>query len=110
MKENNVEPGGMPGTVVELEAPELALAPPSMYRVMLHNDDYTSMEFVVLVLKKFFKLDHAKAISIMHEVHVKGVAVAGVYTLDIAETKVSQVTEFSRAHQFPLLCTVQKVE
>ena len=99
-----------PGAVVELETQKLALAPPFMYQVMLHNDDYTSMDFVVVVLKKFFNLKEVEATKIMQEVHKKGIAVCGIYTRDIAETKVLQVTEFSKEHHFPLLCTMQKVE
>ena len=109
MRRENSRPSA-PGAVVELEAPTLALAPPSMYQVMLHNDDYTSMEFVVLVLEKFFNMNGGRAVMVMQEVHMKGVAVCGIYTRDIAETKVSQVTEFSREHNFPLLCTMRKVE
>lgn len=99
-----------PGIVVEAEAPELALSPPSMYEVMLHNDDYTPMDFVVLVLEKFFKMPHGQASIVMYEVHTHGRAVCGVFSRDVAETKVSQVTEFAREKSYPLLCTMQKTE
>jgi ATP-dependent Clp protease adaptor protein ClpS len=101
---------GMPGAEVVEAEPELALAPPPMYQVMLHNDDYTPMEFVVLVLEKYFNMDHGRASIVMYEVHTHGLAVCGVFTRDIAETKVSQVTEFARENNYPLLCTMEKVE
>ena len=79
-----------------------------MYRVMLLNDDYTTMEFVVLVLVQVFKKSVEDATRIMLNVHRKGVGVCGVYTRDVAETKVSQVNDYSRAHQHPLLCTMEE--
>ena len=81
---------------------------PSMYRVLILNDDYTPMEFVVIVLERFFGLNHAQAFDIMLTVHKKGVAVVGVFSHEIAETKVAQVMDYSRRHQHPLQCTMEK--
>ncbi|MEL7254595.1 MAG: ATP-dependent Clp protease adapter ClpS [Pseudomonadota bacterium] len=81
---------------------------PPLYKVLLLNDDYTPMEFVVAVLERFFGMTHAEAFEIMLTVHKKGVAVVGVFSHEIAETKVSQVMDFSRRHQHPLQCTMEK--
>ncbi|MFP4361588.1 MAG: ATP-dependent Clp protease adapter ClpS [Alphaproteobacteria bacterium] len=81
---------------------------PSLYKVLLLNDDYTPMEFVVLVLQRFFGKSAEDATRIMLHVHQKGVGVCGVYTYEIAETKVAQVIEFARHHQHPLQCTMEK--
>ena len=81
---------------------------PPMYKVMLLNDDYTPMEFVVHILERFFGLNHAQAFEIMLAVHKKGLAVVGVFSFDIAETKVAQVMDFARRHQHPLQCTMEK--
>lgn len=81
---------------------------PPMYKVMLLNDDYTPMEFVVHVLERFFGLNHAQAFEIMLTVHKKGLAVVGVFSHEIAETKVAQVMDFARRHQHPLQCTLEK--
>ena len=81
---------------------------PSMYRVLLMNDDYTPMEFVVHVLERFFGMSHAQAFDLMLTVHKKGVAVVGVYSHEIAETKVAQVMDFAQRHQHPLQCTMEK--
>jgi ATP-dependent Clp protease adaptor protein ClpS len=81
---------------------------PSMYRVLLLNDDYTPMEFVVHVLERFFNKSREAATEIMLHVHHRGVGVCGVYTYEIAETKVSQVVDFARRHQHPLQCTMEK--
>jgi len=83
---------------------------PPMYKVMLLNDDFTPMEFVVLVLERFFGLNHAQAFEIMLTVHKKGLAVVGVFSHEIAETKVAQVMDFARRHQHPLQCTMEKEE
>ena len=74
---------------------------------MLLNDDYTPMEFVVEVLERFFAMDRQTATRVMLEVHTRGKGVCGVFTYEIAETKVSQVTSYSREHQHPLLCTLE---
>ncbi len=81
---------------------------PSMYRVLLLNDDYTPMEFVVHVLERFFHMDHARAIDVMLMVHNQGVALVGVYSFEVAETKVTQVMDYARQHQHPLQCTMEK--
>jgi ATP-dependent Clp protease adaptor protein ClpS len=81
---------------------------PPKYKVLLLNDDFTPMEFVVNVLKKFFDKGYEEATYIMLQVHQKGVGVCGVYVYDIAEMKVTHVNEFSRHHGFPLQCTMEK--
>jgi ATP-dependent Clp protease adaptor protein ClpS len=81
---------------------------PPMYKVLLLNDDYTPMEFVVHVLERFFGVSHAQAVEIMLTVHKKGVAVVGVFSYEIAETKVAQVMDFARRNQHPLQCTMEK--
>jgi ATP-dependent Clp protease adaptor protein ClpS len=81
---------------------------PPRYKVMLLNDDYTPMEFVVMVLERFFGMTHAQAFEIMLTVHKKGLAVVGVFSHEIAETKVAQVMDFARRHQHPLQCTMEK--
>lgn len=81
---------------------------PPLYKVMLLNDDYTPMEFVVHILERFFGLNHAQAFEIMLTVHKKGLAVVGVFSHEVAETKVAQVMDFARRHQHPLQCTMEK--
>ena len=81
---------------------------PSQYKVLLLNDDYTPMEFVVHVLERFFGMTHAQAFDIMLTVHKKGLAVVGVFSFEVAETKVAQVMDFARRHQHPLQCTMEK--
>ena len=81
---------------------------PSMYKVLMLNDDYTPMEFVVLVLEQFFEKQHEEAIQIMLHVHQKGVGICGVFTYEVAETKVTQVMDFARKHEHPLQCTLEK--
>ncbi|MGD8379363.1 MAG: ATP-dependent Clp protease adapter ClpS [Gammaproteobacteria bacterium] len=81
---------------------------PPLYRVVLLNDDYTPMEFVVEVLQRFFRMDRNKATQIMLHVHTRGKGVCGVYTYEIAETKVAQVNDYSRENQHPLLCTMEE--
>ena len=93
------------GVVTEQSKP--ALARPPLYKVVLHNDDYTPMDFVVGVLVRFFHMPVEKATQIMLKVHTEGKAVCGVYSRDVAETKAMQVNEFSRENQQPLLCDVE---
>ncbi len=81
---------------------------PPLYKVLLLNDDYTPMEFVVHVLERFFGMTHAQAFEIMLTVHKKGLAVVGVFSHEIAETKVVQVMDFAHRHQHPLQCTMEK--
>ena len=79
-----------------------------MYKVLMLNDDYTPMEFVVYVLQRFFTLPHERATQIMLHVHQRGVGVCGVYTYEVAETKVNQVMDLARENQHPLQCTIEK--
>lgn len=81
---------------------------PPMYKVLLLNDDFTPMEFVVMVLERYFGMNHAQAFELMLTVHKKGLAVVGVFTYEIAETKVKQVMELARQYQHPLQCTMEK--
>ncbi len=81
---------------------------PTPYRVLMLNDDYTPMEFVVLVLQRFFRMDMDQATQVMLHVHQKGVGVCGTFSYEVAETKVSQVIDFAREHQHPLQCTLEK--
>ena len=81
---------------------------PSMYKVLLLNDDYTPMEFVVMVLQRFFNMDIEAATRVMLHVHQQGVGVCGVFTYEVAETKVNQVMDAARAGQHPLQCTLEK--
>ncbi len=81
---------------------------PPLYKVLILNDDYTPMEFVVHVLERFFGLSHAQAFELMLTVHKKGLAVVGVFSFEVAETKVGQVMDFAHRHQHPLQCTMEK--
>lgn len=94
------------GLAVEQAKPEVARPP--LFRVLLLNDDFTPMDFVVEVLRGFFNLDQEQAVQVMLHVHTRGRGVCGVFTREVAETKVTQVNEYSRAHQHPLLCTMEK--
>ena len=84
------------------------LKPPPMYKVLLLNDDYTPMEFVVATIQKFFNKSREQATQIMLKVHQQGVGVCGVYPKDVATTKVDLVTEHARSHQHPLQCTMEE--
>ncbi|WP_340587507.1 ATP-dependent Clp protease adapter ClpS [Erythrobacter alti] len=81
---------------------------PSQYKVLMLNDDYTPMEFVVLVLKRFFRMDMEQATRVMLHVHQRGVGVCGIFPYEVAETKVNQVMDFARENQHPLQCTLEK--
>jgi ATP-dependent Clp protease adaptor protein ClpS len=81
---------------------------PPLFKVLLHNDDYTTMDFVVHVLESVFNLPEDQAIQIMLNVHVKGIGVAGVYTYEVAEMKVAKTTAMAREQEFPLLCTIER--
>jgi ATP-dependent Clp protease adaptor protein ClpS len=100
-------PRGGEGSSVLTETKTRTQKPP-LYKVMLLNDDYTPMEFVVHVLERFFGMNHAQAFELMLTVHKRGLAVVGVFTYEIAETKVGQVMDFARRHQHPLQCTMEK--
>ena len=80
---------------------------PSLYKVLLHNDDYTTMEFVILILEKIFLKTTAEATRIMLNVHNQGIGIAGVYTREVAETKVAIVLDLARKNEYPLLCTME---
>lgn len=97
------------GPNVAAQEAEPELKRPSLFKVVIVNDDYTPMEFVVEVLQTFFRLDRNKAVQIMLYVHTRGKGVAGVFTHEIAETKVAQVNEYARQNQHPLLCTLEEV-
>lgn len=84
--------------------------PPSMYQVLLLNDDFTPMDFVVDVLEKFFNMPTEKAAQVMLLVHTEGKAVCGVFSKDVAETKTQQVNQYSRENQHPLLCKTEKID
>ncbi len=94
------------GVLVDKARPKLK--PPQMYKVVLNNDDYTPMEFVVHILELFFGMNRDKAPQIMLHIHTRGQGVCGIFTRDIAETKVTQVNEYSREHQHPLMCTMEE--
>ncbi len=94
------------GSVVTKTRPKTQRPP--LYKVLILNDDYTPMEFVVHVLERFFGLTHAQAFELMLTVHKKGLAVVGVFSFEVAETKVAQVMDFARRHQHPLQCTMEK--
>ena len=96
--------------VVERTETKEKLARPRRYKVLLHNDDYTTMEFVVWVLMSVFHHDEATATGIMLHVHKTGIGIAGVYTRDVAETRAAKVEALARAHEFPLRCSVEEEE
>ncbi len=96
------------GGSVVLERVPQKVKPPQMYQVLMLNDDYTPMEFVVHVLERFFNKNRDEATRIMLHVHRRGVGVCGVFTYEVAETKVTQVMDFARQHQHPLQCTLEK--
>jgi ATP-dependent Clp protease adaptor protein ClpS len=104
-EEQNTE--SKPGQTL-LEEEEEEVREPHRYRVLLHNDDYTTMDFVVEVIKKFFKKPEEEAVRIMMRVHQLGSAVCGVFSYEIAETKVVQVTDYAKTHGFPLKCTMEE--
>src|SRR5213594_894008 len=91
-----------------LEAQRSKLKPPPMFKVMLLNDDYTPMEFVVIVLQKFFSMTREKATQVMLKVHREGMGICGVYPKDVATTKVEQVFGYARRHQHPLQCVMEE--
>ncbi|GLK84231.1 ATP-dependent Clp protease adapter protein ClpS 1 [Ancylobacter defluvii] len=98
---------GMPGTAV-ITRTKPQVKRPSLYRVLLLNDDYTPMEFVVHVLEQFFNKNREEATHVMLHVHQHGVGECGVFTYEVAETKVTQVMDFARKHQHPLQCVMEK--
>src|SRR5271163_4436558 len=105
-KQGDPGKGGVGSAVVTQTKPKTQK--PSMYRVLILNDDYTPMEFVVYILERFFNKSPEAATRIMLHVHQNGVGVCGVFTYEVAETKVAQVIETARRHQHPLQCTMEK--
>ncbi len=99
-------PLNTPGTNLAVK-PKTAVKKPKLYKVLLLNDDYTPMDFVVKVLEKFFQKDHDEAKAIMMHVHENGVGLCGVFPFDVAETKAIQVIEYARAAHHPLQCAVE---
>lgn len=97
---------GIGTAIVAERKPELRK--PSLYKVLIHNDDYTPMDFVVMILETYFGKDKVAATEIMLAVHHKGVGTCGIYPFEIAETKVMQVMESAREHEHPLQCTMEK--
>ena len=106
MSNKNTPQVGNEETTIERTTTELV--PPSMYHVLLHNDDYTPMDFVVDVLQRFFRLDSEKATEVMLNVHYKNIGVCGTFVAEIAETKVTQVTNYAQQHEHPLRCSMEK--
>ncbi|CAK0768529.1 specificity factor for ClpA-ClpP chaperone-protease complex [Gammaproteobacteria bacterium] len=90
-----------------LEEGKVKVKPPRLYKVILLNDDYTPMEFVVTVLEQFFSMHHELAVQVMLQVHTQGRGTCGVFSREIAETKIFQVNEYSRQYQYPLQCTME---
>ena len=110
--EKEMEPVGDGGLALEEAQPKVQKAkpevkPPPLYKVVMLNDDYSPMEFVIEVLEGFFYMDRAQATEVMWKVHTQGKAICGVFTYDIAETKVSQVIDCARRNEYPLLCTLE---
>ncbi len=105
---SDLEHQGDHGLALEEARPKVKRPP--LFRVLLINDDYTPMDFVVEVLEKFFSMDRIKATRIMLEVHTRGQGTCGLYTFEIAETRVAQVTGYARQHQHPLMCTMEEVD
>lgn len=105
--EPEYQPDNDRGLALETANPEVELPP--LFQVLLLNDDFTPMDFVVGVLRGFFGLDQEQAVQVMLHVHTRGRGVCGVFTREVAETKVTQVNEYSRSNQHPLLCTMEKL-
>jgi ATP-dependent Clp protease adaptor protein ClpS len=103
-RKNNDDDGNT-GVIVETKP---KTKKPSMYKVLMLNDDYTPMEFVVHVLERIFAMDQEQATQVMMHVHRRGVGICGVFPYEVAETKVTQVMDFARQHQHPLQCTLEK--
>ena len=102
---DDLDQGPVTGVAVKQKA---RVKKPSMYKVIMLNDDYTPMEFVIMVLERFFNKTHEEATHIMLHVHQKGVGVCGVFTYEVAETKVTKVMDLARKNQHPLQCTLEK--
>jgi len=107
MAQGPQEPGDELGVATKTRT-ERKLKKPKLYKVLLHNDDYTTMEFVVYILQGIFHHSETDAVQIMLHVHKHGIGVAGVYTYDVAETRVAQVEALAREHEYPLRCTLEE--
>ena len=105
MPKNELERGG---AVAEKTESKTKLERPPLYKVLLHNDDFTTMEFVVFVLQTVFNHGENEAMRIMLNVHRQGLGLAGIYTYEVAEMKVDKVTSLAQANEFPLLCTMEE--
>lgn len=105
MPRHEIEHGG---AVAEKTESKTRLERPPLYRVLLHNDDFTTMEFVVFILQTVFNREENEAIQIMLNVHRQGIGLAGIYTYEVAEMKVDKVTSLAQANEFPLLCTMEE--
>ena len=108
MAGDDEQESGQGGLNLVVEEAQPQLRKPPLYQVVLLNDDYTPMEFVVHVLERFFGKNRDEATQIMLHVHRRGVGICGVFTYEVAETKVTQVIDFARRHQHPLQCTLEK--
>jgi ATP-dependent Clp protease adaptor protein ClpS len=105
---NHLPPDGeLHGDAAVLTEEKKKLQPPQMYKVLMHNDDYTTMEFVIRILMTVFHHREEEAVRIMFDVHRRGVGVAGVYSYEVAETKVAKVTAAARQNEFPLRCSLE---
>lgn len=93
---------------IAIQEAQPKVKPPPLYKVILLNDDFTPMDFVVQILMQFFSMSEENATQVMLHVHTRGIGVCGVFSKDIAETKVKQVNAYSRQHQYPLLCTMEE--
>jgi ATP-dependent Clp protease adaptor protein ClpS len=102
-----VDRGDEPSVVTQTRT-QRKLKKPKLYKVLLHNDDYTTMEFVVFILMSIFHRSETDAVQIMLHVHKNGIGVAGVYTYEVAETRVTQVEALARQHEFPLRCSLEE--
>ena len=105
-KQDNNNEGDLEGSVITKSKPKTKK--PSMYKVLMINDDYTPMDFVVHVLQKFFKIPEPQDLTIMLQVHQKGFGVCGIFSFEVAESKVQQVVEYAKTHAHPLQCTIEK--
>jgi ATP-dependent Clp protease adaptor protein ClpS len=102
----NAEPDD--AVVTESKSKE-KLKPPPLYKVLIHNDDFTTMDFVIFVLQTVFQRTEADAVRVMLQVHTQGVGVAGIYTYEVAEMKASKATELAQSHEYPLLFTTEEI-
>jgi len=107
-KDRENEGGGKGTGTGVLTRPEAKTKKPSMYKVILLNDDFTPMEFVVHILQRFFRMTMDEATDVMLQVHQRGIGICGIFTFEVAETKVNQVLSFAKQHEHPLQCTIEK--